>query len=326
MDSNYIQLFEELLSLAEKYRGATAPNPCVGALALDPTSGKVLSLQAHQKAGNPHAEALVIADLENLQDGLTQAKVLLVSLEPCSHRGRTGPCTQAIIKAHQEFGAFEKVFFLCRDQNSKVSGLGMQILKQAGIDVHCVEEENPELQIVKRGRALLRPFFHFVKTGKPWVTLKTAINTSGTLIPAQGQKTFTSEASLELSHRLRKRADAILTGSGTVLADAPLLTVRLVQDHPDKQRWLVILDRKKRVSEAYLQQARGRGFKVLLQDELERSLDFLGAQGCLEVLVEAGPTLTRVFLEKQLWDEQILIRSQPTGPDRIEVVLKKSYD
>jgi diaminohydroxyphosphoribosylaminopyrimidine deaminase/5-amino-6-(5-phosphoribosylamino)uracil reductase len=313
---------EGILALAEQYLGATSPNPCVGACALS-EDGKLLSMKAHTKAGTLHAEAAVIADLRENKT-LSQAHILLVTLEPCNHQGRTPPCSEAIIQAHQETGAFKKVIFICRDPNPKVPGHGQQRLLKAGIETHCLEIETPESPIVSRGQDLIRAFAHWSKTGRPWVTIKIARNLAGSMIPPQGSKTFTSESSLKVAHELRKRSDAIMTGSGTALADHPLFTVRRVPDHPGKQRTLVIMDRRGRVDGKYRQEAQANGFQVLIEKDIAKALDLLGSQGCLEVLVEAGPTLTDVLLEAGLWDEQVVFTTQPPpSPDRIEVLRQK---
>jgi diaminohydroxyphosphoribosylaminopyrimidine deaminase/5-amino-6-(5-phosphoribosylamino)uracil reductase len=146
------------------------------------------------------------------------------------------------------------------------------------------------------------------------------------MIPAPGTKTFTSESSLTLAHELRKRSDAAMTGSGTILADRPLLTVRRVIDHPEKKRWLVIMDRRGRVDTHYTEQAKSKGFRVLVEKDISKALDSLGSQGCLEVLVETGPTLTNAFIQSGLWNEQVIITAQPPPlPDRIEVLRQKRY-
>jgi diaminohydroxyphosphoribosylaminopyrimidine deaminase/5-amino-6-(5-phosphoribosylamino)uracil reductase len=313
---------EGILALAEQYLGATSPNPCVGACALS-EKGQLLSMKAHMKAGTLHAEAAVIADLR-VNKTLAQAHTLLVTLEPCNHQGRTPPCTDAIIQAHRETGAFKKVIFICRDPNPKVPGRGQEQLIKAGIETQCLETETPENPIVSKGQDLIRAFAHWSKTGKPWVTMKIARNLAGSMVPPQGAKTFTSESSLKIAHELRKRSDAIMTGSGTVLADHPLFTVRRVPDHPGKQRTLVIMDRRGRIDEKYRRQAQAKGFHVLVETDIAKALDLLGSRGCLEVLVEAGPTLTDVLLEAGLWDEQVIFTTQtPPSPDRIEVLRQK---
>jgi len=134
------------------------------------------------------------------------------------------------------------------------------------------------------------------------------------MIPPPGQKTFTSETSLTHAHALRRRADAILTGSGCILADDPAFTVRRVPDHPGKSRILAILDRRRRVPDAYFAAARARGLEPRRYEGLEAALDELGAEGALEVLVEAGPTLRRAVLESGLWDEEVIFQ-QAASPD-----------
>jgi diaminohydroxyphosphoribosylaminopyrimidine deaminase/5-amino-6-(5-phosphoribosylamino)uracil reductase len=325
--------FEQALSLAEQYRGATSPNPCVGAAALD-QNGAILSVKAHLKAGTAHAEARVIEDLKT-RGFLAEAHTLLVTLEPCNHTGRTPPCSDSIIKMHQDFGAFQKVIFICRDLNPKSKALGggegAQKLKDAGIEVHCLEdsaESNAEdfSKLVIRGQELIHTFQHWFQTGRPWVTIKTAFNIQGSMIPPTGEKTFTSETSLQYAHECRRRADAILTGSGTIFADHPLFTVRRVPDHPDKHRWLVILDRRGRMARLgreYIKWAESNGLKVKIETDIAKSLDFLGSQGCLEVLVEAGPTLSQAVLDSPLWNEHVSIRQQAGSADRIEVLRQK---
>jgi diaminohydroxyphosphoribosylaminopyrimidine deaminase/5-amino-6-(5-phosphoribosylamino)uracil reductase len=110
-----------------------------------------------------------------------------------------------------------------------------------------------------------------------------------------------------------------LTGSGTILADQPLFTVRHVPDHPGKVRWLAILDRRGRVSSSFITQAERNGFKVHLAQDLDETLRFLGSEGVLEVLVEAGPTLTQAVIEGDFWNQHVLIQSEPGAPDHLEV-------
>jgi diaminohydroxyphosphoribosylaminopyrimidine deaminase/5-amino-6-(5-phosphoribosylamino)uracil reductase len=327
----YANAYLQAIDLAEQYRGATAPNPCVGAVALN-SMGEIISMKAHQKAGTPHAEALVIQDLRE-RGVLAEAKTLLVTLEPCNHFGRMPPCSEGVIKAHQETGAFKKLIYACKDFNPQVSGQGAERLRNAGIDVYCLEEEAPDSLVVKRAQNLIAPFLHWAKTKRPWVTVKTAVRSTvasnadhphSAMIPPQGQKTFTSPESLKLAHELRRRADALLTGSGTILADNPLFTVRLVPDHPEglkKSRWLVVLDRRGRVPAEWIAQAQANGFQVKICRNFEESLDFLGAQGCLEVLVEAGPTLSEMVLKTRMWNEHVRITHLGANqPDRVEIL------
>lgn len=290
------------LEEAKKFQGATCPNPPVGAVGLN-AQGEVLCIAAHEKAGTFHAEFKVIQTLEK-QGLLSQLHTLVITLEPCNHQGRTPPCTEAILKAKSE-GGLQKVFFGCPDPNPKVTGQGAQFLRQAGLSV--IPLEDPQ------SIALIQPFSHWIQTGRPWVTLKTAYTAHGSMIPPPGQKTFSSPSALKFAHELRRISDAILTGSGTVLADHPEFTVRHCADHPDKKRWLIVLDRRQRTPQSWIHEREKTGFRVQLSEDADEALDFLGSQGVLEVLVEAGPILSSVFLSRSLWNRHVVIT--PEGID-----------
>ena len=150
---------------------------------------------------------------------------------------------------------------------------------------------------------------------RPYVTIKAAFTKEGSMIPPAGQKTFTSDASLLFAHELRKRADALWTGSGTVLADDPTFTVRWTPDHPGKRRQLVLSDRRRRVPSAWLEKAKSNGFTLHYAETLEEGLDYLGKNGCLEVLVEAGPELRDAWLQSGLWDESVVITQLKDSKD-----------
>jgi diaminohydroxyphosphoribosylaminopyrimidine deaminase/5-amino-6-(5-phosphoribosylamino)uracil reductase len=297
-----VRAFARALDLARVHEGATAPNPPVGCVLLD-AEGRELAVGAHQRAGTRHAEAAAIANaLPAGVDGRIASVV--VTLEPCNHHGRTPPCAEAILGT----GA-RQVWIACRDPNPDVVGGGAERLRKAGLAVRFLSE----------AERLLAPFSKRIRTGLPFVTVKQALSPTGGMVPSAGQKTFTSPASLELAHRLRRRSDAILTGSGTVLADDPLFTVRLVPDHPERRRMLVILDRRRRIADDYLHAARGRGFAVHLADDVHEALEMIGEAGGMEVLVEAGPTLSGHLLSTSLWDEHVLIE-QGTSEDRADRV------
>ncbi len=301
---------DRALREAERFRGATAPNPPVGAAALD-ADGVLLGVAAHRQAGTAHAEASLLSELESAN---LAAKVhtLVVTLEPCNHHGRTPPCSEAILK----HPGIRHIVYASPDSNPRVLGGGAVRLKENGREVTCWQNHEPNSPLTARAEALIAPFVKWSLTGRPWVTVKQALDAHGSMIPPDGRKTFTSEKSLHYAHELRKRADAILTGSGTILADQPHFTVRRVPDHPGKSRWLAVLDRRNRVPESYLAEARARGFQAGRFNDLEKSLKFLGSQGVHEVLVEAGPELTRSLLEGGFWDIHVVIQSLPTG-DRI---------
>ena len=282
---------------ARKWLGATSPNPPVGAVALN-KYGEVMAVAAHKRAGTAHAETQVIATC-----GDTKIDTLVVTLAPCNHQGRTPPCTEAIIRA-----GIKHVVIGTTDPNTHVKGGGIERLQQAGIEIinHVNEDEC---------RGLIHAFAYHARTGKPWITVKRAFNVDGSMIPEVGQKTFTLPESLRLAHQLRKKADAIITGSGTVLADNPLFTVRHVADFPDKKRWLGILDRRGRVPETYLHDAAARGFMPVIYHDNNEAVRDLTAKGAQDILVESGPALSQTFLDSGLWVMRVDIHQD--NPDRV---------
>lgn len=321
LQEKVLPAFSMALDVARAHQGATSPNPPVGCVLLD-AFGRKLAIGAHRRAGLAHAEVEAIA---NARASGTASEIdsFVVTLEPCNHHGRTPPCTEALLAAGPR-----SVWIACRDPNTDVAGGGAERLRTAGIDVRFLSELNHPLVplLLADAERLLAPFSKRIRTGIPFVTLKQAVSSSGSMVPAAGRKTFTSSHSLELSHYLRRRADAIITGSGTVLADDPLFTVRLVPDHAEKQRMLVILDRRSRTSAAYQRAARQRGFIVHLAKDVRAALNLIGAAGGNEVLVEAGPTLTAHVLAAGLWDEHVLIEqaANQDGTDRLTTYLNST--
>lgn len=302
--------FSRALAAADGFRGATSPNPPVGCSILDAT-GRILVTAAHERAGEAHAEAKAIS-LCRAAGTLGQAHTLVVTLEPCNHTGRTPPCCNAILNTN-----IRSVWIGMADPNPAVKGGGAERLAAAGLLVRWIEAIDSVL--AAQARDQLSPFAKHVRQGIPWITIKQALDSSGSMIPPAGQTTFTSPSSLELAHRLRKRADAILTGSGTILADSPQFSVRHVPDHAGKVRGLYILDRRCRVPASYRDAAETRGFRPWSVSSPEDALRHAHAAGALEVLVEAGPTLTGHMLEQGLWDEHIIIRKDALGPGRDSV-------
>lgn len=302
------------LDLASEYVGATSPNPPVGCVLLD-VEGNHLATTAHQKAGQLHAEALAIEQCRQ-RGTLERIHTIVVTLEPCNHTGRTPPCTEAITRTPAK-----QVWIGARDPNRLVRGGGAERLAAAGLAVNFIEniKHHQAENLAGSAAGLIAPFAKHTRTGLPWVTVKQAIDSAGSMIPPPGKKTFTSTTSLKLAHQLRKRADGILTGSGTILADQPAFTVRRVPDFPGKHRYLSILDRRGRVPASYLETARQRGFEVLLETSLADALRRLGDRGALEVLIEAGPALLDTMLSSDLWDEHFTIHQGAGlgGGDRV---------
>lgn len=314
---------QQALLKAASFRGATAPNPPVGAAALS-RDGTLLGVTAHERAGTAHAEAKLLA-VAATEGWLSQIDTLFVTLEPCCHTGRTGPCTDAILKS-----GVKKIVFGVEDPNPRVAGKGAQILRDAGCEVTCLS--HPDCA------ALIAPFRKWILTGLPWITVKTVHLASPeypmgsrlmtfsdfqkTMIPPKGQKTFSSASSLKLAHELRKRADAIVTGSGTVLADSPEFTVRRVPDHSGKRRILWVLGSENSVPQEWILSREKAGFEVHASaDRMQDVLSQLGKKTCLEALIEAGPRLSFDVLRKNpSFDEHIAIWCDGTGatPDQIK--------
>ena len=209
------------LALAEARRGRTSPNPRVGAVIVK--DGEELSRGHHVAAGAAHAEVAAIRNAVRSVKGAT----LYVTLEPCNHHGRTGPCTEAILEA-----GISRVVIGCRDPaRHGLAGIGR--LEAAGVDV--------EVGVLgTEARALIADFAKLTATGTPLVTLKAAITIDGRIASRTGDsKWITGRAARTEAHRMRADTDAILVGIGTVLADDPRLNVRLAEgDDPVR----VVLD------------------------------------------------------------------------------------
>lgn len=196
------------LKLAE--RGRTSPNPMVGAIIVK--DGVVVGEGFHPKAGEPHAEVFALRDAGIEARGAT----MYVTLEPCCHYGRTGPCTQALINA-----GIAEVYVAMVDPDPKVAANGLEELRAAGIEVHCPLCED-------EARGLNEAYIKHRNTGLPLVTLKSAMSLDGKIATRTGDsKWITNERSRAYAHKIRGRVDAILVGGNTARADDPSLTARM---------------------------------------------------------------------------------------------------
>jgi diaminohydroxyphosphoribosylaminopyrimidine deaminase/5-amino-6-(5-phosphoribosylamino)uracil reductase len=214
------------LELAEKAKGRTSPNPMVGAVIVK--DGEIVGTGYHLKAGTPHAEIHAIADAGDKAKDAT----IYVSLEPCSHYGRTAPCTDAIIKA-----GLSRVVMAMTDPNPKVNGNGKAILESNGIEVETgiLEDE---------ARKLNEVFIKYITTGMPFVTMKVAMSLDGKIATfCRRSKWISCEDSRLLVHQIRNEVDAIIVGIGTVLCDNPTLTTRL-PDGNGRDAIRIVLDSK----------------------------------------------------------------------------------
>ena len=207
-DTDYMR---KALALAERGRLTCRPNPMVGAVVVK--DGRIVGEGFHAEAGQPHAEVFALEGPEEDMAGAT----LFVTLEPCSHTGRTSPCADLVIRE-----GLARVVCAMQDPDTRVSGRGTARLRDAGVKV----------EVGLMGDEARRQNAAYIKhraTGLPYVTLKLAQTLDGRIATASGDsKWITSEASRTIAHRLRAEADAVLVGAGTVRADDPELSVRHV--------------------------------------------------------------------------------------------------
>ncbi|HAP76411.1 MAG TPA: bifunctional diaminohydroxyphosphoribosylaminopyrimidine deaminase/5-amino-6-(5-phosphoribosylamino)uracil reductase RibD [Acidimicrobiaceae bacterium] len=266
------------LRLAERGMWTTSPNPRVGCVLV--RDGEIVGEGWHERAGAPHAEANALRAAGELAGGATA----YVTLEPCSHHGRTPPCVDAIIEA-----GVAEVHVAVGDPDAKVAGRGLAALRAAGITVHTglLADDVAEQ---------LTPYLHHRRTGRPYVVLKLAATLDGrTAAPDGTSQWITSAAARADVHRLRAESTAILVGAGTVRADNPSLTVRDV-DGPSPRR--VVLGRA------------AEGARVHPCTEysgpLPHLLDQLGAEGVLQLMVEGGASVAADFHRQRLVDRYVV--------------------
>ena len=202
----------QAIRAARRGIGSTHPNPRVGAVVL--RGRECVASGYHLRAGEAHAEVRALERAGELASGAT----LVVTLEPCAHQGRTPPCVDAIARS-----GVRRVVIGMRDPNPLVDGRGIERLRREGLDV--------EVGILESDcRALNPPYLKQLETGLPWVTLKAMLSLDGRMASESGEsRGLGGEAEQRLAHRLRAESDAVLVGVGTVLADDPLLTVRLAR-------------------------------------------------------------------------------------------------
>jgi diaminohydroxyphosphoribosylaminopyrimidine deaminase / 5-amino-6-(5-phosphoribosylamino)uracil reductase len=217
------------LSLAARGAGWVSPNPMVGAVVVK--EGAVVGRGYHRRAGAPHAEVEALGSAGEAARGAD----LYVTLEPCNHQGRTPPCTQAILAA-----GVRRVIIAARDPNPQVTGGGAEFLASRGVEVDMG-------LLAAEARRLNEAWFHYIKTGRPWVVVKAACSLDGKIATVGGESQWlTGEAARALGHRLRHRVDAIMVGIGTVLADDPQLTTRRPRGRA-KDPMRIVLDSRLRL-------------------------------------------------------------------------------
>jgi diaminohydroxyphosphoribosylaminopyrimidine deaminase/5-amino-6-(5-phosphoribosylamino)uracil reductase len=263
------------LDLAASVRASTSPNPWVGCV-IDPGGFE----GATQPPGGSHAEIVALERAGDAAKGAT----LVVTLEPCAHHGRTGPCVDAILAA-----GVARVVVGIEDPDPNVQGKGIARLREAGVEVDvgvCADEV----------RAQLAPYLKHRSTGRPWVVLKLAASVDGrTAAPDGSSQWITGDAARADAHRLRAESDAVIVGAGTVRSDDPSLTVRHVEGR-DPLR--VVLG--KAPPDAKVHPA------VELDGDLGEVLDELGQRGVVQAVVEGGPTVAGAFHRAGLVDRYVI--------------------
>jgi diaminohydroxyphosphoribosylaminopyrimidine deaminase/5-amino-6-(5-phosphoribosylamino)uracil reductase len=313
------------LELAEGGRGRVSPNPLVGAVIV--RGGNVIGEGFHAELGGLHAERTALEDCRSRGEDPAGA-TMYVTLEPCAHQGRQPPCAEAILAA-----GIGRVVIASDDPSEKAAGRGPGILRDGGIEVEFAAGEE-----AGAARLLNQPFRKHARTGRPLVTLKTAMSLDGhTSTPPGDSPWISGERSRALVHRWRAESDAIAVGIGTVLADDPLLTARdpgsavpyvRIADKKNsgtdvRQPLRVVFDSKARLPVdsqlmSTLDQApvivvvspegdsaplRGAGAEVIVATDIAAALGDLGRRSITSLFLEGGRTLAAAFVKAGEVDE-----------------------
>jgi len=325
------------LRLALRAQGRTAPNPAVGALIVDEETGEVIARGSTQPGGRPHAEAEVLA----VAGSDARGKTMYVTLEPCSHHGRTPPCADAILRA-----GIARVVCGIEDPDPRVSGKGVALLREAGVTVDlgvCAAD----------ARWMAAGHILRMTQGRPFVQLKLAVSLDGLIARGKdGPRWVTGPQARAAGHLMRARADAILVGRGTVCDDDPDLTCRL-PGLADASARRIVLDARFRTPPTAKLVRTARAVPVTIvgstaaaeprypsgvavaraplagrdpgQLDLRAVLGALSQDGITRLLVEGGPTVARSFLDAGLVDEIVIFRgTEPLGAAGLPPILGSS--
>jgi diaminohydroxyphosphoribosylaminopyrimidine deaminase/5-amino-6-(5-phosphoribosylamino)uracil reductase len=307
------------LELARRGRPSTAPNPAVGCVLV--RDSRVVGEGWHERAGGPHAEIVALT----AAGGSARGATAYVTLEPCAHTGRTGPCAEALVSA-----GVEHVVIGLPDPNPTASG-GADVLRRAGVTVEFAEDPAPFADVNEEWLTVLA-------TGRPFVRVKVALTLDGRPALAPGcRSALTGQSARELTMRLRSEADAVLVGTGTLAIDDCVLTVRDADGAPAaRQPRRFVLSRTEQPSATARVFADGLGpASILLPDALDPdpaliaagarfvaydaaagiagALGALAADGVVSLLVEAGPRLFSVLASAGLIDELVVIHAGGLG-------------
>lgn len=311
------------LALGYRHLGQTWPNPSVGAVLVDPADGRIISVGVTQAGGRPHAERIALAEAGEAARGMT----LYVSLEPCSHHGRTPPCAEAVIAS----GVGHVVTSL-EDADGRVAGRGHAMIRDAGIAL------TTGILAAEAARDH-RGHFTRVRQGRPFVTAKLAQTADGFAAGEWSRLIITGEGANSRTHMLRAHADAVLVGVSTVIADDPRLDVRLpglearssvrvvldsrLQTPPasrlvatarTRQTFILCTPEADRDAETRLSDAGARVLRIAADGrgrvDLTSALRRLSEIGLTHVLCEAGPTLADALARDDLLDSAILMTNE----------------
>jgi diaminohydroxyphosphoribosylaminopyrimidine deaminase/5-amino-6-(5-phosphoribosylamino)uracil reductase len=299
-DLDYIN---RALDLAERGRGTTSPNPMVGAVVVA-ADGSIVGQGYHERAGGPHAEVRALEEAGDLARGAT----LFVTLEPCSHTGRTGPCAERVAAS-----GIARVVAPLSDPNPLVAGRGFELLRRHGVDVVIGPGR-------ERAARLNRPFFTWIQHRRPFVIAKAALSGDNRVSPRRGGRgQISAPESIRHAHGVRAEIDAIGVGSGTILVDDPLLTAREIPRSRPLTR--VVFDRRLRVpasarlfstldegpviimttaeelargaSRAGALERAGAQVEAARTGDISAALERLGEKPLISLVLEGGPTLHR---------------------------------
>ena len=316
---NHEFFMQKCIELSKNGIGSVSPNPMVGSVIV--YNGKVIGEGYHERFGSHHAEVNAINSVKD--KSLLSKCTLYVNLEPCSHFGKTPPCSDLIIK-HK----IPKVVIGCIDTYSEVSGTGIEKMRNAGIDV--------EIGIMgKRSRELNKRFFTFHEKKRPYIILKWAKSKDGFIAPKDQKEPFwmTSKESKKLVHKWRSEEDAILIGRITAEKDNPSLTVREIKgDNPiriviDKDLKLsknlnlfnsesktIIFNKIKSYNTSY-----SNYIKINFNNLINNILEELYKQNIQSIIIEGGTKTLQSFINDNLWDEARIFTANKKLVDGVKV-------
>lgn len=304
-----IKYMKRALMLARRGEGFVSPNPMVGAVIT--ARGRIIGEGYHRQFGGPHAEVNAVRSVAEADRHLLAEATIYVTLEPCSHYGKTPPCARLLIDT-----GVKRIVGACTDPNPKVAGRGYGMLREAGREVVEGVLEAEALHLNRR-------FMTAQTLRRPWIQLKWAESADGFMgsFDASGNPRpvmLSTPLTSVLMHRERAAADAIMIGSGTALSDNPSLTLRL---WPGRQPLKAVLDRSGRVP-ADAPVLSGRALRIDGSEPLPELLSRLFAEeGVSSLMVEGGPAVLHSFIDAGLWDEirrersPLLLGNGPKAPE-----------